>query len=210
MRNINLPKSKIFIRCDAFGGSETEWEPAWLVSVRAMRNRPLCFQAWVERVAACYDKIPPHCVYWCVPEDDHAPLPLHRVQMWECLSGSMEMWRKDQLSDVPVLINMGRGHPPMTGHYWFTIDFCPEGQAQGLVDVGDAELLQEHKEGNVLRLSNGQIAVYPNNRIKWMPLSLTGKDAVAAIPDWEVATNEQWDEWWGDSTEILGDAKWAY
>jgi hypothetical protein len=130
--------------------------------------------------------------------------------MWECLSGSIEMWRKDQLSDVPVLINMGRGQPPMTGHYWFTIDFCPEGQAQGLVDVGDSELLQEHKEGNVLRLSNGQIGVYPNNRIKWMPLSLTGKDAVAAIPNWEVATNEQWDQWWGDSTEILGDAKWAY
>lgn len=31
------------------------------------------------------------------------------------------------------------------------------------------------------------------------------------IPDWSVASNEQWDEWWQDSTEILGDGiKWAY
>jgi hypothetical protein len=70
--------------------------------------------------------------------------------------------------------------------------------------------MEEHKEGNVLRLENGQIAIYPNNRIKWLPVSLTGKDAAAAIPDWDVATNAQWDEWWSDSDEILGDAKWAY
>jgi hypothetical protein len=210
MRNVNLPKTKVFIRRDAFGGSVDEFESAWLVSVRAMRNRPFCFQAWVEKYAACYDKIPPQCVYWFEPEDDHKALPLHKVQMWECLSGSIEVWRKDQLSDVPVLVNLGKGNPPIGGHYWFTIDYLPEGQAGGTLDVGDSELLEEHKEGNVIKLSNGQIAIYPNNRLKWLPVSLTGKDAAAAIPDWSVATNAQWDEWWSDSDEILGDAKWAY
>jgi hypothetical protein len=175
-----------------------------------MRNRPLCFQAWVDKYAACFDKIPPHCVYTHEPEAFHQPLPLHKIQMWECLSGSIEMWRKDQLNDVPVLVNLGRGMKPIGGHYWFTLDFLPEGQAQGIFDVGDSELLEEHKEGNVIRLTNGQIAIYPNNRIKWLPTSLTGKDAAATIPDWEVATNAQWDEWWSDSDEILGDAKWAY
>ena len=210
MRNINLPKTRVYIRQDAFGGSPTEWEPAWLVSVRAMRNRLFCFQAWVDRVAACFDKIPPHCIYWYLPEDDHQPLPLHKLQMWECLSGSIEVWQKNQLSDVPVLVNMGKGHKPATGHYWFTIDYLPENQGQGYLDVGDVELLEEHKEGNVIKLSNGQIAIYPNNRLKWLPVSLTGKDAASTIPDWNVATNEQWDEWWHDSDEILGDAKWAY
>jgi hypothetical protein len=211
MRNVNCPKTKCYIRCDAFGGSENRFEPAWLVSVRAMRNRPLCFQVWVEKYAACYDKVPPQCLYWYEPDqDEHQPLPLHKVQMWECLSGSIEAWRKDQLSDVPVIVNLGKGMKPIGGHYWFTIDYLPEGQATGVLDVGDAELLEEHKEANVLKLANGQVAIYPNNRIKWLPVSLTGPDAAAAIPNWDAASNAQWDEWWADSEEILGDAKWAY
>ena len=210
MRNINLPKTKVFIRADAFGQSADHFEPAWLVSVRALRNRPLCFQVWVERFAACFDKVPPQCLYWYEPEADHRALPLHQVQMWECLSGSIELWRKDQLTDVPVLVNLGKGNKPLSGHYWFTLDYLPEGQASGVLDVGDADLLEEHKEANVIKLSNGQIAIYPNNRLKWLPLSLTGPEAAAALPDWDAASNAQWDEWWSDSTEILGHAKWAY
>ena len=210
MRNINLPKARVYVRCDAFGGSDEDYEPAWLVSIRAMRNRPLCFQVWVDRFAACYDKVAPHCLYWYEPEGDELVLPLHKVQMWECLSGSIELWQKAQLADVPVLVNLGKGSAPMGGHYWFTLDYLPEGQHLGMLDVGDAELLEEHKEGNVIKLANGQVAIYPNNRIKWLPVSLTPKDAIGAIPDWDAASNGQWDEWWIDSDEILGDSKWAY
>jgi hypothetical protein len=210
VRNANLPKCRVYVRCDAFGGSDTEYEPAWLVSVRAMRNRPFCFQVWVDKYAACFDKIPPHCIYWYEPDGEQTNLPLHKVQLWECLSGSIEVWQKSQLCDVPMLVNMGKGCEPMSGHYWFTIDFLPEAQAAGTLDIGDVELLEEHKEGNVVKLSNGQIAIYPNNRLKWLPISLVKKGAAECIPSWNVATNEQWDDWWQDSTEILGDAKWAY
>ena len=57
MRNVNLPKARVYVRKDAWGESENEFEPAWLVSVRALRNRPLCFQVWVDEYAACYDKV---------------------------------------------------------------------------------------------------------------------------------------------------------
>jgi hypothetical protein len=215
MRNINLPKSRVYVRKDAFGGNPAEFQPAWLVGARAMRNRPLCFQVWVDEFAACFDKIPPHCLYWFDPDylnktDFLPPLPLHKAQMWECLTGSIELWQKQQLADVPVLVNLGRDCGCISGHYWFTIDFLPEAQHLGMIDVGDAELLEEHKEGNVIKLENGQIAIYPNNRIKWLPVSLTPKGAAEKIPQWDVATNEQWDEWWSDSAEILGDSKWAY
>lgn len=210
MRNVNLPKAQVFVRCDAWGGDPLDFDPAWLISARAMRNRPFAFQVWVPKFAACYDKVPPHCLYWRAPEAGERALPLHKVQMWECLSGSIEMWQKAQLADVPVLVNLGKGAGSIGGHYWFTIDFIPEGQAQGNLDVGDSELLEEHKESNVLRLANGQIALYPNNRIKWMPLSLTPDGAASAIPDWEAASNAQWDEWWEDSAEVLGNARWAY
>lgn len=210
MRNVNLPKARVYVRKDAFGGSAFEFEPAWLVSIRAIRNRPFVFQVWVDAYAACYDKIPPHCLYWYEPDGDQEDLPLHKIQMWECLSGSVELWHKSQLADVPVVVNLGKGMEPITGHYWFTLDFLPEGSGIGMPDVGDVELLEEHKEGNVVKLSNGQIAIYPNNRLKWLPVSLTPNGAAARIPDWSVATNEQWDDWWSDSSEILGDAKWAY
>lgn len=209
MRNINVPKMKVFVRNDAFGGNADTFEPAWLVSVRALRHRPLCWQVWVPRYAACFDKVPPHCLYWYDPEEGHTPLDLHQVQMWECLSGSIELWRKDQLTDVPVLVNLGKGCT-IGGHYLWTIDYIPENQHLGAIDTADADLLDEHKEGNVVRLSNGQIAIYPNNRLKWLPVSLTPEGAAARIPQWEAASNERWDEWWHDSEEILGDAKWAY
>lgn len=210
MRNINLPKARVYVRKDAFGGSSEEFEPAWLVSVRAMRNRPLCFQVWVDKYAACFDKIPPHTLYWSRPEAFHKPLPLHQCQMWESLSGSIELWQKAQLADVPVLINLGKGNGTMTGHYWFTLDYIPENQQSGMIDVGDTELLEEHKEGNVIKFSNGQLGIYPNNRIKWLPISLTPPNAAQTIPNWSVATNEQWNDWWCDSDEMLGDSKWAY
>jgi hypothetical protein len=212
MRNINLPKARVYVRKDAFGGNGSEFQPAWLLSARAMRNRPLCFQVWVDEFAACFDKIPPHCIYWFNPEKEgfHPPLPLHKVQMWECLSGSIELWQKAQLADVPVLVNLGKEMGAIGGHYWFTIDYIPEQQNLGMLDVGDSELLEEHKEGNVIKLENGQIAIYPNNRIKWLPISLTPNGAATKIPPWSVATNNQWDAWWSDSDEILGDAQWAY
>jgi hypothetical protein len=210
MRNVNLPKTRVYVRKDAFGGNPTEFQPAWLVSVRAIRNRPLCFQVWVDEFAACFDKIPPHCLYWHEPDSFHRLIPLHKVQMWECLSGSVELWQKAQLADVPVIVNMGKGCEPMNGHYWFTLDFLPEGSHLGMVDIGDSELLEEHKEANFIKLSNGQIAIYPNNRLKWLPVSLTSHGAAGKIPQWSVATSAQWDEWWDDSAEILGDSNWAY
>ena len=209
MRNVNLPKARVYVRKDAWGGPSNEWEKAWLVSVRALRNRPLCFQVWVDDYAACYDKVPPHCIYWFEPESEHKPLPLHKIQMWECLSGDIELFVKAQLQDVPMVVNMGGGKIAQ-GHYWFTLDCMPEKQGLGYMDVGDSELLEEHKEMNVVKLTNGQLAIYPNNRLKWCPMSLVTEQAIKKIPDWKVAENAQWDDWWLDSEELLGDADWAY
>jgi hypothetical protein len=215
MKNVNLPRARVYIRADAFGGNPNSFEPAWLVSVRPLRGRPFAFQAWVDAYAACYDKIPPHCLYWRRPGGDgdrdnsHSPLPLHLVQMWECLSNSVEAWRKDMLADVPVRVNLGGGRT-MDGHYWLTLDHLPEGSGAGMIDIGDTELLEEHKEANLIRLANGQIAIYPNNRIKWMPASLTPADAADRKPEWDVATSARWDEWWDDPGETFGDSRWAY
>ena len=208
MRNINLPKARIFIRKDAWGGSDKEFEPAWLVSVRALRGRPFCFQAWIDGYAACYDKIRPDCIYWKLPTDDEA-YHLTDIQMWECLSSDIELFHKAQLADVPMLVNMSDEFAE--GNYWFTIDCLPEKQSLGYIDVGDADLLDEHKEMNVVRLKNGQIAIYPNNRLKWIPESLTTKEAIQKVPEWKVAENTKWDsEWLEQPYELYGDSEWSY
>lgn len=208
MRNINLPKARIFIRKDAWGGSDKEFEPAWLVSVRALRGRPFCFQAWIDGYAACYDKIRPDCIYWKLPTDDEA-YHLTDIQMWECLSSDIELFHKAQLADVPMLVNMSDEF--VEGNYWFTIDCIPEKQSLGYMDVGDSDLLDEHKEMNVVRLKNGQIAIYPNNRLKWIPESLTTKEAIQKVPEWKVAENAKWDsEWLEQPYELYGDSEWSY
>jgi hypothetical protein len=206
MTNINLPKTKIFVRKDAFGESEKEFSTAWLVSVRAIKNYPLCFQVWVEDFAACYDKVPPHCLYWKKPVGES--LSLGKIQMWECLSGSIEMWRKDQFSGSPAMVKIDKD-TTIGGTYWFTIDFLPEERAIGTFDIGDATVLEEHKEANFIKLDNGQIAIYPNNRIKYLPPSLTTEDAKKAVPNWLVAENQTWDEWETEN-ENFGDSKWGY
>jgi hypothetical protein len=209
MRNINLPKARVFVSEEAWGGNRLSYLPAWLVSVRALRGRQLCFQVWVDKYAACYDKIPPHCLFWSLPDAGAKLIPSGKVQMWECLSGSIELFHKAQLADVPVVVNLGQGEVAK-GWYWWTIDFAPDAQGLGVLDVGDSELLEEHKEANAIRLENGQVLLYPNNRLKWCPQSLATEEAVRTIPPWKVAENAKWFQWQGDIPELLGDADWAY
>ena len=130
--------------------------------------------------------------------------------MWECLSSDIELFHKAQLADVPSLVYLGEGEFE-EGNYWFTIDCLPEKQSLGYIDVGDSDLLDEHKEMNVIRLKNGQIAIYPNNRIKWIPESLTTKEAIKKPPSWCVASNQVWDkEWLEQPYELFGDSDFAY
>ena len=208
-KNINLPKARVFIREDAWGGNPNSFEEAWLVSVRSLRGRPFCFQVWVDKYCACYDKIKPDCLYWKLPKDDHERYHLTDVQMWECFGSDIELFHKSQLADVPIMVNMDGELEE--GNYWFTIDSIPEKQSLGYIDVGDTELLDEHKEMNVIRMKNGQICIYPNNRLKWIPESLSTKEAITKIPPWKVASNSQWDEEWLEQPyDLYGDSNWSY
>tara|TARA_R100001163_G_scaffold65135_1_gene61276 strand:+ start:3753 stop:4385 length:633 start_codon:yes stop_codon:yes gene_type:complete len=208
-KNINLPKARVYIRKDAWGGSKKEFQEAWLVSVRSLRGRPLCFQVWVDEYSACFDKVRPDCLYWKMPKGDDV-YSLTEVQMWECFTNDIELFLKAQLADVPCLVNMGEGEI-VQGNYWFTIDSLAEKQGLGYLDVGDTEVLDEHKELNVIRLKNGQIAIYPNNRLKWIPESLSTEESIKKIPDWEVAQSIKWDiDWLEEPYELFGDSKFSY
>ena len=74
-----------------------------------------------------------------------------------------------------MLVNMSDEMPQ--GNYWFTIDCLPEKQSLGCLDVGDSDILDEHKEMNVVRMQNGPDRI-SNNRLKWIPESLSTKGAI--------------------------------
>jgi hypothetical protein len=60
-------------------------------------------------------------------------------------------------------------------------------------------------------LSNGQIAIYPNNRLKWIPESLSTEGSIKKRPPWQVASNNQWEqEWLEEPYELFGDSQWEY
>jgi hypothetical protein len=163
----------------------------------------------VDDCCACYDKVRPDCLYWKKPEEGHEPYDLVDIQMWECLSNDIELFHKAQLADVPMLVNMSDEMPQ--GNYWFTIDCLPEKQSLGCLDVGDSDILDEHKEMNVVRMQNGQIAIYPNNRLKWIPESLSTEEAIKKKPNWKVAENAVWDkEWLEQPYELYGNLDWSY
>lgn len=208
--NINLPQTKVWIRGDAWGNSKEEFDEAWLVSVRALRGGPLCFQVFVPRYSACYDKIPIQCLYWKLPELGVRHYRMNELQMWESISGEIEFWRKELLKECEVAIRI-ENKTFTKGHYWFTIDFIPEKRGLGYYDVGCSSVLEEHKEGNVIRLHNGQIAVYPNNRIKWLEASLSTEDSLYSIPPWSVAEDIKWlEEWKQIDNNLYGDGDWYY
>ena len=55
------------------------------------------------------------------------------------------------------------------------------------------------------------VAIYPNNRLKWIPESLTTKEAIQKKPEWKVAQNSEWDiEWLEQPYELYGDSEWSY
>ena len=197
-KNINLPKTRVYIREDMWGGDKESFQEAWLISARSLRGRPFAFQVWIDEYCACYDKVRPDCMYWKLPKSNHEAYQLTDIQMWECFGSDIELFLKAQLADVPMLVNMGDGEL-VQGNYWFTIDSIPEKQSLGYIDVGDTELLDEHKE------------IYPNNRLKWIPESLSTEEAIKKIPNWEVAKNIIWDkEWLEQPYELFGDKEFIY
>lgn len=210
-RNINLPKTRVYVNKEAWGETDKELQEAWLVSVRALRGNPLCFQVWVDEYSACFDKIRPDHLFWKrVPDIQKIDkFSLSDVQMWECLSNDIELFHKSQLSDVPVAIRMGT--KLVKGNYWFTVDCVPEKQSLGYLDIGDTDVLEEHKEMNVVKFENGQIGIYPNNCIKWIVPSLSTEDSVKKIPKWHVAESEKWNKDWVQPIESLfGNSDWSY
>jgi hypothetical protein len=79
-------------------------------------------------------------------------------------------------------LNRGKSHD---AEYLFTIDWAhPDAN---ILNTEHSEMVSEHKCAHVLKLTNGNFAAQPNNRILWNVPNFTN---YSRVPDYKVQTTE--------------------
>ena len=158
----NLPAVPVKIRKEFLYNFEKgfgEFEDGWWVSAKSIKGRALLFETLLSN-GALYDKLPISAFCW--KECD--ALPLSSLQLWDNLSNDIQIVRKEFIAGMNVKVFL-KDIGIETGEYLFTIDYFGWGTL--------AETAQEHKSANVIKLSNGNFTIQPNNRILFDDASLT-------------------------------------
>lgn len=151
--NANIPPLKVWVKLG------DKIEHGYAFAVQSYRGRALQFHVLLES-GAHFRHVPLH---WL----SHEPTPrfnydLTDLQLWDCFSYRPVVTVFDLLKDYEcdvILRNKQRVH----GCYWFTVDWLPDSDSEA------GFLLQpdQNKCAHVIKLSNGQIACQPTNRVAW-------------------------------------------
>lgn len=164
--NVNVPH--FYWLCDhrAITGGAIEGIPAKTerVIVHAVQSRPcrlLCFHALFD-FGAHYSGLPLHAFYHAPPTGkQYAP---DFLQLWSCFDDDPAVIEYDYLGGKRVSVMM-KDRSTVWGTYCTTI-YWPS-------SAFTRESTQ-YKEGHLILLDNGQIALQPNNRLVWHDPSWTG------------------------------------
>lgn len=190
----SLPPIKCFVRREYLYNHEHgygEFEPAIMVSLKALRGQVFRIESLLPEYGALYDKLPISAYVW---KQDHGNLPIDFLQLWDCMGYRFTVIEKIGLRNLGVKF-LGKDKQWHHGTYLFTADFCADEMA---LDTGFTEQAEEHKSFNFIRLENGQFAAQPNNRCLWYDQSLV--PAVAKFPDFQAAR---------DTYSVDGTRKWS-
>jgi hypothetical protein len=109
-------------------------------------------------------------VWWRAPisafcqEEGVAEQPLSDLVLWDSFSYNISVTTFHQLAGAKVEY-LQRDKTKQTGTYLFTLDWS-EGDFNEL-DYGYANKPDQHKCGHLLKLSNGNYAIQPNNRLRF-------------------------------------------
>jgi hypothetical protein len=130
------------------------------------------------------DKLPSHALL-TQPEIPKEDLPFHYLQIWNCFSSNFTVVTLNYLYDTRVSVFM-KDKKWHDGSYSATINWAENNQDCDLTLAQDP---MEHKSHHIILLDNGQIALQPNNRIKWGEPSFVTKP-FPENPDFLV--NKEW------------------
>ena len=139
------------------------------------------------------DKLPSHA-FLTKPELPKPDLPFHYLQLWNCFSYNFTLLKLNFVGGGPVEVFM-KDKKFYSGKYFATINW---GSNDMNTDLSLAEDPMEHKSHHIILLDNGQIALQPNNRIKWSEPSFVTKpfpekpDYLVCNEFYNVEDHEKW------------------
>lgn len=163
-----------------------------VLSVRCMPGQAALFQVLLPN-GVVRDKLPSHALL-TKPETPEPDLPFHYLQIWNCFSYNFTIIQLNYLKDAPVEI-YAKDRKWYPGKYFATINW---GSNDPNADMTLAEDPSEHKSHHIILLDNGQIALQPNNRIKWSEPSFVTKsfpekpDYLVCNEFYNVEDQEKW------------------
>jgi hypothetical protein len=199
----NFPPLKVFLRNEYLYQNQKgqgTFTPAVILSVRCLPGQAALFQVLLEN-GVVRDKLPSHALL-TEPELPKPDLPFHYLQIWNCFSYNFTVTSIGYLYDTRVSVYM-KDKNWYEGNYYATINWGSPGADS---DITLAEDPMEHKSHHVILLDNGQIALQPNNRIKWSEPSFVTKP-FPEKPDYLVNKDyyncEGFDKWHTEDSERM-------
>jgi hypothetical protein len=146
-----------------------DFTPGVVLSVRCMPGQAALFQVLLNN-GVVRDKLPCHALM-LEPKTPDPDIPLHHLQLWNCFSYNFTLIKLSYLAGAPVEVYM-KDRKWYTGNYFATINW---GANDLNTDLTLSETPDEHKSHHIILLTNNQIALQPNNRIKWSEPSFVTK-----------------------------------
>lgn len=157
--NVNVPRLYCFLRKEfLYDGTAHHGEvvQVCVFGAASIYGRAVGFHLLTEDGAVIW-RVPVHGL---CHTPDAAPRPLDHLQVWDCLSYQISCTTFERLADSRVQVRF----PDNTwggGQYLFTLDWYGHEDAEEAGDGG-------HKCGHVIALDDGNFAVQPNNRLRWI------------------------------------------
>ena len=146
-----------------------EFSEGVIISVRCMPGQVALFQVLLDN-GVLRDKLPSHALL-TEPKTPTPDLAFDYLQIWNCFSYNFTLVQLSYLYDTPVSVYM-KDKKWYDGTYYATINW---GSNDSNCDLTLSEDPMEHKSHHIILLDNGQIALQPNNRIKWTEPSFVTK-----------------------------------
>jgi hypothetical protein len=175
----NVPPVKVWIRKEYLYDcrhSHGEYVIGYWVSVKSLPGRAFYFETYIPSYGALYDKLPISAfLSWDSdsPDKPQKPvpdLPLEELQFWNCFSHDITCIEKNLPYSMGWEVRT-KTQGSISGSYLFTIDSFHGDRDRA--DLSFSETPEEHKSFNIIELSTGQLAAYPNNRCRVIDISLS-------------------------------------
>lgn len=177
-----------------------EFTEGIITSVRCIPNQAALFQVLLDN-GVMRDKLPSHALL-TKPKSPNPDLPFHFLQLWNCFSYNFSLIQLSFVSGLRVSTFM-KDRKWYNGNYYATINW---GSSDLNSDFTLAEDAMEHKSHHIILLDNGQIALQPNNRIRWSEPSFVTK-SFPKRPDYMVNKDyyncEGFEKWQTEDSDYM-------